>query len=539
MFNKIKSEGLRGLISGTLDLAPITLIYGRNSSGKSTVLRSIASLANAQLSARRSGALTWSKSGPWYAMAKVKPGERLLLSYSLPELDRERLELSPEDLTLAHYGVRVELSLKSDSVERDQRVTPALAVERLTCTILDEDERHLLISMRVEETSGVLQGSPDLIWWRDETNVELARFALAQRLIGEVPEDVLRLLPERQRWRYVEFLKEHDQEKLELDERVRHLRNKLAHLNDRDDDTLAAPFLKVLTELLEAFEQELIENYPALVSAVLRPWAQPFDLTGLIKGGVISHKEPPSSFTQQRDKRALELVRGAVERLSQPDLVGYLPAHRAVPRLVFLDRPGSHDAPLDETIRRLGAAQDAERLERLNEDLEALFGFKLACEPDASGEAYYCSLTRPSEPQEPSHSLADAGYGVSQALPLLEALGRLERQTLLVEEPEANLHPLAQVALLEIIVKRVMEAQGRASGGRRLMVALETHSEHIVERITQLIREKRLTDNDISILYVERRNGESQIKQTRTIDGFMTSSFHYLSYSDNPTKSRI
>ena len=80
--------------------------------------------------------------------------------------------------------------------------------------------------------------------------------------------------------------------------------------------------------------------------------------------------------------------------------------------------------------------------------------------------------------------LADLGYGFSQLLPLLlyavHVYGVEEWfPTLLVEEPEANLHPNLQARLADLLVQLTEPISGH--------VLAETHSEYLVRRLQYLV----------------------------------------------------
>lgn len=89
-------------------------------------------------------------------------------------------------------------------------------------------------------------------------------------------------------------------------------------------------------------------------------------------------------------------------------------------------------------------------------------------------------------------SLGDVGFGVGQVLPILIEMHL--GGCLLVEQPELHLHPRLQSELMEQIAKAVMRTGGQ--------VILETHSEHMVLRLQRMIRRKELSANDVSVLVV-------------------------------------
>jgi len=79
------------------------------------------------------------------------------------------------------------------------------------------------------------------------------------------------------------------------------------------------------------------------------------------------------------------------------------------------------------------------------------------------------------------YALADSGVGYSQVLPILvRGLLADEGSTFIVEQPELHLNPSLQVRLAEFFVSMVR-------GGKQVLV--ETHSEHIVNAIRVLTAE--------------------------------------------------
>ena len=113
----------------------------------------------------------------------------------------------------------------------------------------------------------------------------------------------------------------------------------------------------------------------------------------------------------------------------------------------------------------------------------------------------------------PLRNLADVGYGVSQALPLITELlsGRGGRDMFLLQQPEVHLHPSAQAALGSLFCRT-------AGNGRQLIV--ETHSDHLIDRVRMDVRDgvSRLKPSDMSILYFERDGLEVKI-HSLGIDG--------------------
>lgn len=97
-------------------------------------------------------------------------------------------------------------------------------------------------------------------------------------------------------------------------------------------------------------------------------------------------------------------------------------------------------------------------------------------------------------------TLADVGFGVNQILPVIVEgvdffTGGEKGRTLCVEQPEIHLHPRLQAALADLMIANI---EGR---GRKQWI-VETHSELLILRIQRRIREGELDPSAVSVLYV-------------------------------------
>lgn len=94
-----------------------------------------------------------------------------------------------------------------------------------------------------------------------------------------------------------------------------------------------------------------------------------------------------------------------------------------------------------------------------------------------------------------SVSMLDVGFGISQVLPVIVQSMLAEDNIILIEQPEIHLHPRLQADLGSVLERAIREP-------RNNQFIIETHSEHLILRLQRLIREKVLNSTDVSVLYV-------------------------------------
>lgn len=109
--------------------------------------------------------------------------------------------------------------------------------------------------------------------------------------------------------------------------------------------------------------------------------------------------------------------------------------------------------------------------------------------------------------------LADFGFGISQCLPILvKGTAMPPHSCLMVEQPEAQLHPTAQLEFGSFFAKLWTE--------RTTSSIIETHSSNILLRLRRLIAMKKLSNQDVSIAYftVSEENGNTPIVENIDIN---------------------
>jgi predicted ATPase len=114
-------------------------------------------------------------------------------------------------------------------------------------------------------------------------------------------------------------------------------------------------------------------------------------------------------------------------------------------------------------------------------------------------------------------NLVDVGFGYSEVLPLAAVLwatclrpklqGRAPAPIVAIEQPELHLHPAAQAKLARALVDAAA-----GSGGSRIIV--ETHSESLINGLGRLVYEGVLKAEDVQIALFDRdeETGETEVR---------------------------
>ncbi len=128
--------------------------------------------------------------------------------------------------------------------------------------------------------------------------------------------------------------------------------------------------------------------------------------------------------------------------------------------------------------------------------------------------------------------IEDVGVGISQIIPVLCAISNSGGAY--IHQPELHLHPKQQSHLGDIFIERINEELNNeyrvnTDSDFNRFFFIETHSEHILLRILRRIRESHrsqiknklfgFTSDQLCVLYVDKdKNGDSQIMQLRVAD---------------------
>lgn len=107
----------------------------------------------------------------------------------------------------------------------------------------------------------------------------------------------------------------------------------------------------------------------------------------------------------------------------------------------------------------------------------------------------------------------DVGFGISQLIPILAACLGSKGKLICIEQPEIHIHPGLQAELADLFIESALNR------GNQLLV--ETHSEHVILRLLRRIRDhskktkgkRTITPQDVAVLYVDSDSNGCFIKE--------------------------
>ena len=174
------------------------------------------------------------------------------------------------------------------------------------------------------------------------------------------------------------------------------------------------------------------------------------------------------------------------------------------------------DALLSARVKRLKThyqgehRQIEEQVSAWLQSMELASAFSLEPSNNGDGRDYEVRIKKDSV--SPAVTLVDMGYGLSQFLPVLVfCYYAPEGSTLILEQPGMHLHPKVQSQLADLLIEVVTE--------RNLQVLVESHSEHLLNRLQRRIAEEQISV-DKTALYFCRNNGGVSACERLEMDEF-------------------
>jgi len=112
-------------------------------------------------------------------------------------------------------------------------------------------------------------------------------------------------------------------------------------------------------------------------------------------------------------------------------------------------------------------------------------------------------------PESAKVLITDVGFGVSQVLPILVLCYFVpEGSTVLLEQPEIHLHPAVQSGLADVFID--------VAKHRNIQLIIESHSEHLLNRLQRRIAEKVIIPEDVALYSCRTEQKSAILEPLRT-----------------------
>ncbi|WP_425408734.1 AAA family ATPase [Hyphococcus sp.] len=202
----------------------------------------------------------------------------------------------------------------------------------------------------------------------------------------------------------------------------------------------------------------------------------------------------------------------SMEECFTPDMtsgVTHVPPLRAHPRRYYLSELMSQS--FDEGI----IFQSLEHSRTKAEINDWLSEFDVSIDVGELEQVIKRIMISPTNNPQLSLEIADVGFGFSQILPVISLIVSSRPDSLMViEQPEVHLHPDMQAAFGDLLV-RLSNLQ---DGNRQRHFIVETHSEYLLTEVRAQIAAGNISADQVSILFFESMNDGNNMVKSADID---------------------
>jgi hypothetical protein len=464
----------------TLDMAPITLIYGPNSGGKSTLIQSLLLMKQSiETNAGSVSQRVLHPNGRWVDLGQSK---------SMHHMHRMEDGLS--------FGITFDIP------------------KRLQNPLFSRDDQLSIDTVFLDAGSNYGRTLPEMI---------RASYSVRSSFGRELEASVFRSTSSDSRT----YARENTRHEDEFRE------NRFRFESNLDIDSLIE-FCERRTPEKSQKRSLLNEAKSSMFDDLRISFRSPFSLSSNFLPSYVRPpgRESPGSLTvgpYTEVNRLLSSLAAYYERTFRS--ISYLGPLRSRPRRVhefskhFTDTVGSSGEFSIDALAQLGrdSSDGIPVIERLNQWFHT-FEIPYYLELSSVGDEVLGDIAKLTlvDTRTGIHVAAtDVGFGIGQILPVLvegiiasDGRRRLGRAPVIcVEQPELHLHPRLQAAVGDFLIETSQK------GGCQWIV--ETHSEALMLRLQKRIRQQTLSHRDISVLFVNPigQNGSEVLRLELDEDG--------------------
>lgn len=205
-----------------------------------------------------------------------------------------------------------------------------------------------------------------------------------------------------------------------------------------------------------------------------------------------------------------------------PDRINYISPLRAFPkRYYFLDKANissSLDSIDGDNLTEV-LKQNKELKRKVNDWLKA-FNLSINIE-DLKDVIHKIKVHQ----HGINFDITDVGFGISQVLPVIvQGFLSPKKSVTLIEQPEIHLHPKMQAQLADLFIDVV-----NSDGQNDKALIIETHSEYLLKRLRRRIAEKKISCDDVALYFIHDREKKLGSAKVEMIPISATGSFNWPS----------
>lgn len=489
--------------------APITLIFGENSAGKSSILQALC-LLKQTLEKRDTGDLLLART-PNH-IVDLGSFQEMLFDHDLERTLSIRVETSVDRRYLSRLlfnGDKIAIEFSFKRLPSDQEVL----LEQIG--IYDEKSDKCLAKFEPldrDEISREFQRRSG--FFRDSRGLPISVSELKAVKCVWLTED-----PEHWKREFKWCLRNREEILEQLKDELNDLKHSSEELRKGDES-----FSEEINSLEDSIKFFSLKNFD-LETYISRRHSEQMDIVVGIQGflpvGIVSRKKNPIIYlhfpgSQRYDRILFDVAQLAIVagRALEQTLESLFPISpfRIPPERLYTFRGTTPqnvgyqgDLLPDLLFRSPKLVQDTNGwLNRLNID------YKLEVERvgTGSGDLFEVRLMDARRKKRVVKvALPDVGFGISQLLPFVVQSLVPGKQIISIEQPEVHVHPRLQADLGALLAKAIKEHQKQ--------FIVETHSEHLILRLQRLIRKQQLKPEDVSVIYVSRKLGGAKAERLR------------------------
>jgi len=527
MIEEIRIENFKGFSEEQIiPLAPLTLLFGTNSSGKTTILQSLLLLKQTFEEAESPETVLLPKGkildmGSYKEMIyghdvsrRLRLSFRLSRSYAAPRLPLRPFIRRSADEDSAHLSPWVRFSFASEKQKR-------FILDTFEIGTSDSD-RPLAVFEPASISQGRISFRPHMFFFARRGVPFAKKFFALKDFDIEHPWI-------EQRWK--KFNHTLPRAVQDIEQQLRHITNSIERLSARGQhpnseraNLKKTPLKARLAEMqgdkkkieamLQKFRNYTFEDFVNDIRTHNKEILLGF--ANFLPTGAVMPERSQSWFFDIREFTAIpqltemaaifgNLFRDLLERIF------YLGPLREYPERHYIFS-GNVVSDVGKSGKLMPDLLFSNRtvVKRLNEWLHKFqIGYTLAAktvtDPDVK-DVFTLRLTDTT--MNVNVSPLDVGFGISQVLPILVQGVVAKERIILVEQPEIHLHPALQAELGSFLADCI-------SSKPQNQFIVETHSEHLILRLQRLVREKKLAPDDISVVFVSRAPSGATVTSLR------------------------